>query len=267
MFWSDVPLWISVFVMVATVFAALGMAAAIHVAVRRSDGSLGRPAPLSVGAAALLGGWLLVSVVLAGAGVFRANPGSSLPPIILGVFLPVVIGCAAFLLSPTLRRLADAVPPHWAIAAQAPRVFGFIFLALFAQDRLPAVFAYRAGYGDILVGAAAPLVAYWYLSRKPGARRAAIGFNLVGLADLALAIGTGVLAAPSAFRQIFTSPSTELMTVLPMVLVPVFLVPLFTLIHIFSLRQLLHEARSPEEMVPSRLGRGSSAPAPIRAGR
>lgn len=260
MFWSDVPIWISVAVIGAAVFAASGVTGAIHVARRRSERSAERPTPRSGAAGALLGGWLLVSIALAGAGVFRARAETAVPSIILGVAVPILIGCALFVRSPTLRRLADALPPHWALAAQAPRIFGLTFVALMAQDRLPGVFAYRAGYGDILVGAAAPLVAYWYVRRRRWARPVAIGFNVFGLADLALAVGTGVLAAPSALRQIFTTPSTEIMTVLPMVMVPVFLVPLAALIHIFSLRQLLHEARVPEAAAPGRGDRTTAAP-------
>lgn len=266
MFWSDVPIWISVAVIGATVFAASGVTGAIHLARRRSERPAERPTPRSGAAGALLGGWLLVSFALAGAGVFRARAETAVPPIIFGVAVPILIGWALFVRFPTLRHLADALPPHWALAAQTPRIFGLTFVALMAQDRLPGVFAYRAGYGDILVGAAAPLVAYWYVRRRRWARPVAIGFNVFGLADLALAVGTGVLAAPSALRQIFTTPSTEIMTVLPMVMVPVFLVPLAALIHIFSLRQLLHEARVPEAAAPDR-GDRTTGRAPVRAGR
>lgn len=266
MFWSDVPIWISVMVIGATVFAASGVTGAIYLARRRSARPVEGSMPGSGAAGILLGGWLLVSFALAGAGVFRAAAETAAPPIIFGVALPILIGWALFVRSPKLRRLADAVPSHWALAAQTPRIFGLTFLALMAQDRLPGVFGFRAGWGDILVGAAAPLVAYWYVRRGRWARPVAIGFNVLGLADLALAVGTGILAAPSLLRQIFTTPSTEIMTVLPMVMVPVFLVPLAALIHIFSLRQLLHEARLPEAAAPGR-GDRTTSPAPVRAGR
>lgn len=241
MLWSNVPVWISVAVVGATVFAAFGVGIAIHVARRRAGGMAEQPVLRAWPSAALLGGWMLLTFALAGAGAFRADAQSVVPPIIFGVLGPILVGCALFLGLPSLRRLPGAVPAHWALAAQAPRVFGFTFLALMAQGHLPGVFAYRAGYGDIFVGAVAPLVAYWYLRRRPGARQIAIGFNVLGLLDLAVAIGTGILAAPSPLQHIFTTPSTEIMTILPMVMVPVFLVPLASLVHVFSLRQLLRE--------------------------
>jgi hypothetical protein len=258
MVWSDVPLWISVFVVAAAVAAAGGVTAIVHAALRRSEGSLGRSGSQAGTAAALLGGWLALSIALAGAGVFRTTAQSPFPVIVVAVLLPIAIGSALLVASPVVRTLADAIPPRWAIAAQTPRIFGFTFLVLMAQHQLPGVFANRAGWGDIFVGAIAPLVAYWFATGKPWARRVAIGFNVVGLADLAAAIGTGVLAAPSPIRQIFTTPSTEIMTLLPMVLVPIFLVPLATLFHIVSLRQLLHGARNPQHVPlrPSRAAHG-----------
>ncbi|HEY8201140.1 MAG TPA: hypothetical protein VII47_07280, partial [Actinomycetota bacterium] len=255
MMWSDVPLWMSVLVVAAAVAVVGGAAVVVHVALRRSDGSLGEPASLSGPTAALLGGWLLVVGALAGAGVFRART-EGFPVIVLGVLVPIVIGWALFKLSPTVRRLADALPAPWAIAVQTPRIFGFTFLVLMAQHKLPGVFANRAGWGDIFIGAVAPLVAYGLASGKAWGRGAAIAFNVAGLADLVVAIGTGVLSAPGPFRQIFVTPSTEIMTLLPMVLVPVFLVPFFILVHFFSLRQLLHGAVNPARapLTPGRAG-------------
>ncbi|MDD5579017.1 MAG: hypothetical protein PHY16_07015 [Methylobacter sp.] len=45
---------------------------------------------------------------------------------------------------------------------QVYRVVGGIFLILYATDRLPALFAWPAGFGDVLVGTLAPLVALAY---------------------------------------------------------------------------------------------------------
>jgi hypothetical protein len=88
--------------------------------------------------------------------------------------------------------------------------------------------------------------AYVTLSAKPWSRRLGVGFNILGLTDLLVAVSAGVMSAPGVFRQIVSVPSAELMTTLPMVLAPIFLVPLYVVIHLFSLRQLLGASRSPE---------------------
>jgi hypothetical protein len=46
------------------------------------------------------------------------------------------------------------------------------------------------------------------------------------------------LTAPSFVQPIVVQPSSELMTVLPMVLIPVFLVPLSIVLHVASLAKL-----------------------------
>lgn len=229
--------------MTSGVAAVAGLTALIrHAAARDRESGVSARDALTVAAA--LGAWLAVAVALAGAGVFRARDTTALP-MILGVGLPLAAGVSFVLLAPAARRLARAVHPAWAIALQTPRVIGFVFLALMAQDRLPAVFALRAGWGDIAVGAAAPLVVLAYLSGRSWAPWLGIGFNVAGLADLAVAVGTGVMAAPGPLRQLFTTPSTEVMTLLPMIVIPIFLVPLLASIHVFSIRQLLEEARRP----------------------
>jgi hypothetical protein len=54
----------------------------------------------------------------------------------------------------------------------------------------------------------------------------------------------------------FSQPSTSLMTVLPLVLIPTFLVPFWTLVHAASLRALLVAGRAPERSAapPARPG-------------
>lgn len=266
MTWAGVPSWVSIVLMISAVAATSGVVAAIHLAMRRPGAPRGGFTPEARSAAVVLGGWLLLSVILSGAGVFQARAGS-FPWILLAVAVPMAAGAAFLVLSPAARRLSAAIPAHWAIAAQTPRVIGVVFLLLMAQRRLPGVFANRAGWGDILIGAAAPFVAVAYRAGKPWSRGVSIGFNVAGLADLALAVGTGVMAAPGPLRQIFTNPSTELMTLLPMVMIPVFLVPLFTLIHVFSIRQLLQEARRRTPVLDD-AGRGRAAGlASLRSGR
>ncbi|HEX2259241.1 MAG TPA: hypothetical protein VHJ40_05795 [Actinomycetota bacterium] len=185
--------------------------------------------------------WLAVGTILASAGVFRPNPDFALPAIGPAVAIPIIAGSLLVWRSASLRRLLEAVPQPWLLAAQAPRVLGAIFLVLLAQNKLPAHFAGPAGYGDVFIGLAAPLVAYIYAVKAPGSRGLATAFNVAGLGDLVMVLGTGLLSAPSPFRLFFSNPSIELMTVLPMALIPAFLVPIFVLLHVISLRKLMEE--------------------------
>ena len=55
-------------------------------------------------------------------------------------------------------------------------------------------------------------------------------------------VTTGFMTAPSLLQPIPVEPSSDLMTVLPMVLIPVYLVPLSIVLHIASLAKLHRSA-------------------------
>jgi hypothetical protein len=66
-------------------------------------------------------------------------------------------------------------------------------------------------------------------------------WNVLGLLDLTDALGLGFLTAPSRYA-LEGQPTSDLMTVLPLVLIPVYLVPLFFVLHLASLTKLRREA-------------------------
>ena len=110
---------------------------------------------------------------------------------------------------------------------QVYRVGGAVFLVALSQGLLPATFAIPAGIGDILVGITAPLAV---LALRRGALLgwvAAISWNVLGLADFAVAFTEGSIASPQA---LFT---------LPLVLIPTVAVPIATALHIAALVLLL----------------------------
>lgn len=259
---SAVPLWVSVLVIGASVLAVIGAGTGVYLTPQAAGVSRRKHVSASAATGALLAAWLLLSLTSAGKGIFRARVDMPFPPIALGVVAPIVIGYGLFRFSAKVRLIADSIPQHWLLAAQTPRVLGAAFLVLVAQQKLPPVFGLPAGLGDMLVGAAAPLAAYWYVAARSRSRAVAIAFNIFGVVDLIVAVGTGFLAAPSPFRLIFTTPSTELMTILPLVLIPTFLVPAFILVHMLSLRQLM---LTPAAVDGGEGTRGSGALTPLRA--
>ena len=70
---------------------------------------------------------------------------------------------------------------------------------------------------------------------SPKGRRRAVVWNLLGLADLFLAIGLGMTTNPGAGQLFHTMPDSQVMTRFPMALVPTFLVPLAMTLHGVSL--------------------------------
>jgi hypothetical protein len=69
---------------------------------------------------------------------------------------------------------------------------------------------------------------------------------MFGILDLMIAVGTGFMTAPSLLQPFKVQPTSELISVLPMGLIPVYLVPLSIVLHLVSLAKLRREAVSPE---------------------
>jgi hypothetical protein len=192
----------------------------------------------TVGAAALiLSVWVAGAIALGAAGAFHTTSGD-IPTLQFGIFLPILIGGVLIWQSPLIARIIDAVPQQWMVSVQLYRALGVIFLILYASDKLPGLFAWPAGIGDILVGVMAPVIGLSY-ARDPRQNGDLVaGFNLFGIADLAIAVSMGFLTSPSLVQPFAVEPPNELITLYPLVLIPVFLVPISILVHLASLAKL-----------------------------
>lgn len=190
--------------------------------------------------AAILLGWLAIAIGLSGAGFYHVTAGG-IPTIQYGLLFPILIGVLLIWRSKLARRILEAVPQPWLVGVQLYRALGVVFLILYAAGHLPALFAWPAGVGDIAIGLSAPIVAYAY-ARAPRENAGAVRtWNVLGILDLVIAVTTGFLTAPSLIAPFEFHPSSELITVLPMVMIPVYLVPLSIVLHIASLVKLHRE--------------------------
>lgn len=197
---------------------------------------------------ALVGGgvlavWAVLVTVLAYRGSFR-QAATGFPPIGIALAATLVSLAVCLAVSPRLRGLLSNQANL--ILLNLWRLVGAVFLILMAQGHMPALWALPAGIGDILVGAFAPWIAR-HLDTPHGRRRAVI-FNLLGMADLIVAVGLGIMTSPGPVHVFHTTPTSELATRFPLALVPAFLVPLAFTLHVISLWQLLRRtwARTPE---------------------
>jgi hypothetical protein len=158
-------------------------------------------------------------------------------PILLGVIVPIT---GFLLLStswPAFYRFITSLDAQVITAIHAWRFGGLGFLALYVYGILPGMFAWPAALGDLAIGASAVWVAR-ALTREPGmlARPSFVLWNMLGIADLVVAVAMGALASILAL-----GPSGEIaaqpMAQAPLVIVPGFLVPLFIMLHIAALFQ------------------------------
>jgi hypothetical protein len=202
-----------------------------------------RAALLAGGAAAVLGGWLTASTVIAGHGWYHTRLGHQVPwmPIAMTGFFGLLLALRRI---PVVARALAA--PGMANRLELPhsfRVAGVAFLLTMALGHLPALFALPAGLGDIATGIAAPLVAR-RLARGTG-RRAALWLNAFGITDLVVALTLGAL---TGYQLLNITPSSAPITELPLALIPTVGVPLLLALHITSVLAL---ARTPRAVLPA----------------
>jgi hypothetical protein len=186
---------------------------------------------------ALLVGWFFAALVLSWSGFYQGAT-SRIPTIPFGLLIPIAAGVVLFWRWPLLRRIVESAPQGWIVSVQAYRVEGLIFLTLYAGGWLPGAFAWPAGVGDVIVGLLAPVVGIAYLRGGRGSRGLLRAWNLLGIADLVVAVTTGFLTSPSPLQLLALDRPNELISSFPLAMIPVFLVPLSLLLHLASLQKL-----------------------------
>lgn len=193
-------------------------------------------------AAWLIAAWFVFTLSASALHVFRAD--QTQPPLFLGLaaLTPIVVFAVWFRASEGFRQFTESLDPRTLTFVQSWRIAGFVFLALYAYAILPGVFALSAGWGDVFIGATAPLVALRFAN--PEHRRSFIFWQVLGILDLVLAVTFGATAGLIDPHGI---PATPL-TVLPLSLIPTFAVPLLLILHVVSIG---HARRWP---VQSRVG-------------
>jgi hypothetical protein len=182
--------------------------------------------------AAWLSGWFILVVILAATRALYYEHGLGTPGLGLAVVLPIAILCVAVARIKSLREGFHRAPLWLLIGVHTVRLLGISFIVLYAVGRLPAPFAPVAGWGDIFVGATAPMVAWLGYRRSMNAQTIVWIWNIIGIVDLIAAVGLGVMSSPGPARLILAEPSSAIMTTLPWLLIPGFLVPLLFAVHI-----------------------------------
>jgi hypothetical protein len=187
--------------------------------------------------------WAAVARTAAINGVLRTS-ASPLPLLPLAIFVPVIIGAPLLLLSKRVGQLLDAIPTTWLVAIQLYRFFGSQWLAYWLLGLLPGPWALPAGTGDVLTGLFAVPAAIALATGTAEGRKAAILWNIFGIADLVVAIALGMIISPGRFQLIVPNILSIGIDGYPNVLTPAFVVPGSILLHALSLRQLRRRSRT-----------------------
>lgn len=177
--------------------------------------------------------WLCLVAVVGLTRFYEAAPPQAIGLTVAGGTL-VILALSRF--SNKFRQELSSVSTERLICWHAIRApIGAGFLAMASEDLLPDLFANRAGYGDMLTAMTGVLLvaASTLFANQRAKNLLYITWNFIGLADLLLAVGTGIYLA----LQI--SDSMIWITRLPLLLVPTFILPILFATHIIMLQRLL----------------------------
>jgi hypothetical protein len=202
-------------------FALLGLA----LGVRRTALARGSQMATWLAVAVPLLAWYLLMNWIGQSDLYQSIPWAR--PV--AILAPPVIWLVLLMRSARMAAVFDAMPQSWLIGLQVYRTLGVVFLLLWAAGRAPAIFALPSGIGDATTGILALPVALYVQWRKPNWRIAGYGWNLFGLADLAIALSIAFFVASPGLRY-------------PAILIPTFMVPLGIILHSLSLWQLSRSA-------------------------
>jgi len=182
--------------------------------------------------------WAAVAFVAAAGGAFESLPLPALPGL---VFVGVAGPVALYYSRPDFRAYVRSIPPKHLTLFHVWRVpAGLAFLHYGSNGWLPETFVRNAGYGDIAIGLAVPLVLL-----LPAGRGKYLAFHALGLLDFAVAVGTGF-----AF-SLLAMPLMENILTYPIVLIVAFGVCVTGALHVMTLDALLRTPRG----TAARLGR------------
>jgi hypothetical protein len=191
--------------------------------------------------------WLLTVLVAGHGGMFEAAAGQPPLGLLIALAAPLFLFAVLYRTVTAFRRFVLGADLRFLTVVQAWRVLGVMFLALYAYDLLPGLFAWPAGVGDALVGFAAAFAVLAIVRGEPRWPRRVAWLNVAGLIDFAVAIATGVLTSNTALGWFAEPGARASLGSLPLSLVPTFAVPLWTIFHVISLLQL-RKAKSQQQI-------------------
>src|SRR5690242_12340338 len=225
----DPPWYVWIICLVGVIGFLAGTCLLLYRGARSAGSARARAALLGVAAGVVLGGWLAASAVIAARGHYQGTPDK--PPWLGIAAGGSLIALLALSRIPAVAR-ALAAPGSLSRSAlpHAFRVAGVSFLIVMALGHLSALFAIPAGLGDMAVGIRAPFVAR-RLARGTG-HRGAVWFHVLGTVDLVTAL---VLGGLTGYGIVHTTPPSDALALLPIVLIPTAGVPLLLALHVVSL--------------------------------
>jgi len=196
---------------------------------------------LTVVAAAILLGWLVLTAALARQGFFAHF--DAVPPRLVVAVAPPLVTLGILRYSRAARDFIAAAPQAWLVNFQFFRVVMEVILwLLFINDLIPRQMTFEGLNFDILAGLTAPIIGYLVFRKQVLPRSVAIAWNYLALALLLNIVTIAILSTPGPGRVFGNEPANTIIAFFPFIWLPAFVVPAALFGHIMSLYQLSRRA-------------------------
>ena len=235
---------LSAFLVVANIAITLVLLFRVRLALLKQGKTKSEVLPIVSALGTVLFAWYAVALFLAYQGVFSSALNQQVPLIGFAIGIPIIVGAVLMTTLRSVREIIATIPQSRLVTLQFYRVLGAVFVILYMAGQLPGVFALPAGYGDVLVGVTALFVGAAEARHLAGRTQLVVLWNLLGLADLAIAVTTGFLSAPTRFQIFSLDAPNILIGSFPLVLIPIYAVPLSILLHLASLSKVAKAQRA-----------------------
>ncbi len=187
--------------------------------------------------------WHGAAAAMTAAGLMLPPPTLAAPPYVLMFLFGGAFALWALArLTATGRRISYAIGQETLIGFQSFRVMGWVFLLGWALGEIPWQFAIPAGLGDIWAGIAGFRAMRAVNRGAAEADRLVLRANVIGLADFAVAVATGLITS-EGFLHLLAHESPNIINEYPLGLFPGFFVPIFIAFHLLSLGRLRETRR------------------------
>lgn len=187
--------------------------------------------------------WLLFLKTISGM-AFLHNY-QSMPPRLMIAPLPCLIAIIVLASSKSFAQLLRRIPMHWLIYIQCYRIFVELILYSLAENGIIHHRMTFAGANfDILAGISALLIG-WMVQKKKLSPNGLIAWNVAGILLLLNIVGIAILSTPYPISIFHDEPVNTVIFYFPFIWLPGFVAPFALAMHVFAIKKVLDEKKSP----------------------
>lgn len=186
----------------------------------------------------LLLSWLAFQAAVSLTGFYTIT--DTLPPRFLLLAAPALVVILLLFVTPKGRAFLDTLDLPILTLLHVVRIpVELVLFWLFINGAVPEAMTFEGRNFDILSGLTAPVVFYFFFTKKIIGKGFLLGWNMLCLLLLLNIVVNAVFAAPSNFQQIaFEQPNVAVLH-FPFAWLPCCVVPLVLLSHLAAIRKLV----------------------------